>query len=208
MQDYKKVFIFGYSGHSYGIIESLYDTGYHIEGYFDLKKSEKNPFGLKYLGSEKEEDVCQIVFGNYVFPCVGDNKIRKELICFFKKNNLKEFVIIDKSASVSSSAFVLGSTYIGKNVVVNSQSHIGAGVILNTSCVVEHECIVSDYTHIAPGAVLCGSVKIGENCFIGANSVVKENVTISDEIIIGAGSVVLKNLIESGIWVGNKLKKL
>lgn len=208
MLDTKQVFIFGYSGHAYVIIESLIEAGYEIGGYFDSRVSIKNPYKLAHLGDEKDEDIKKIVGDNLVFPCVGDNLIRKRLIQYFDRLELNQFVLKDPTSRVSSSVRLGPSTYIGKSVVVNPQSTIGKGVILNTSCVVEHECVVSDYVHIAPGAVLCGNVIVFENAFIGANSVIRNNTVISADNVIGAGSVVVKDIQDAGIWVGNKLKKL
>lgn len=208
MLESKFVFLFGYSGHAYVIIESLLDAGYKISGYFDLKEAERNPYGLDYFGAEHEVDVKVIVGNNLVFPSVGENLIRKKLIALFENYHLNQFVIADPSAKVSRTAVINSSTYVGKNVVVNAQSEIGKGVILNTGCIIEHDCQISDYVHIAPGAVLCGNVSVGEACLVGANSVVKQNLTISSENVIGAGSVVTSDVSEKGIWVGNKLRKL
>lgn len=204
----KSVFLFGYSGHAYVIIESLLDAGYKICGYFDLKEAESNPYSLEYLGYEREVDVNSIVGKDLVFPSVGENSIRKKLIAFFEKHQLNQFVAIDSSASISKTAFINTSTYIGKNVVVNAQSNVGKGVILNTGCIIEHECQISDFVHIAPSAVLCGNVSVGEDSFVGANSVVRQNLSIKEGNVIGAGSVVICNVMEKGIWVGNKLRKL
>lgn len=46
-------------------------------------------------------------------------------------------------------------------------------------------------------------VKIGNNCFIGANSTILRGVTIGDHCVIGAGSVVNKNIPAGSIAVGN-----
>ncbi|GMQ27767.1 acetyltransferase [Algoriphagus confluentis] len=208
MSESKSVFLFGYSGHAYVIIESLLDAGYRIKGYFDFNETKQNPYGLDYFGNEDEVDVKKIVGDNLVFPSVGENSIRKKLITLFYKYQLTQFVIVDPSANVSKTSFINSSTYIGKNVVVNAQSEIGKGVILNTGCIIEHECQISDYVHIAPGAILCGNVSVGENSFLGANSVVRQNLTISSGNVIGAGSVVISDVLEKGIWVGNKLRKL
>lgn len=204
----KSVFLFGYSGHAYVIIESLLDSGYEIRGYFDYKSADKNPYSLDYLGYEEEVDVKSIVGKNLVFPSIGDNSIRRKLIPFFEKHQLNQFVAIDQSARISRTAIINTSTYIGKNVIVNAQTNIGKGVILNTGCIIEHECQISDYVHIAPGAVLCGNISVGEACFIGANSVVRQNLTINTGNVIGAGSVVTFDVMEKGVWVGNKLRKL
>ncbi|SDZ40693.1 sugar O-acyltransferase, sialic acid O-acetyltransferase NeuD family [Rhodonellum ikkaensis] len=182
------------------------DAGYKIAGYFDFQKAEKNPYSLKYFGFENNVDIQNIVQDHLVFPSVGENTIREKLIGFFELYSLNQFVAIDPSALISKTASINVSTYIGKHVSVNAQSKIGKGVIINTNCVVEHECTIKDYVHLAPGGVLCGNVAVGRSTFIGANSVVKQNTKIADNVIVGAGSVVVKNIHEKGIWVGNPAK--
>lgn len=206
MSEFKSVFIFGYSGHSYVVIESLIDAGYLIAGYFDYQKAGKNPYNLEYLGFEKNINIKSIVQDSLVFPSIGENTIREKLVVFFDTHNLMQFVAIDPTAHVSKSSILGLSTYIGKNVTVNAQSRLGKGVILNTNCVVEHECTVGDYVHIAPSGVLCGNVSIGKSSFVGANSVVKQNTLVTDHVTIGAGSVVITNINQKGTWVGNPAK--
>ena len=46
-------------------------------------------------------------------------------------------------------------------------------------------------------------VKIGNNVFIGANSVILKGVTIGDRAIIGANSVVNKDVPEDSLAIGN-----
>lgn len=204
----KSVFLFGYSGHAYVIIESLLDLGVEIKGYFDFKVAQKNPYSIRYFGYEKEVDVKSIIGNDLVFPSIGSNLIRAQLIDFFDECQLKQFVVIDPSANVSRTVSIKPSSYIGKNVIVNAQAEIGKGVILNSGCIIEHECKLSDYTHIAPGSVLCGNVYIGKDSLLGANCVVRQNVSICENVIIGAGSVVTSDIKERGVWVGNKLRKL
>jgi sugar O-acyltransferase (sialic acid O-acetyltransferase NeuD family) len=205
----KNVFIFGYSGHSYVIIESLMDLGYNIIGYFDYQEANNNPYKLSYFGYELDNviNVKSIVKSSFVFPTVGDNKIREKLVNLFTKLKLSQFMIIDPSANVSRTAQIGLSTYIGKNAIVNAQSIVENGVIINSQSILEHECIVRNFSHIAPNAVLCGNVKIGENTFIGANSVIKQNISITSNVLIGAGSVVVKDIEESNVYFGNPIKK-
>lgn len=51
-------------------------------------------------------------------------------------------------------------------------------------------------------------VKIGNNVFIGVNTVITKGVTIGDNVIIGAGSVVVKDCESNGIYVGNPAQKI
>jgi acetyltransferase-like isoleucine patch superfamily enzyme len=49
-------------------------------------------------------------------------------------------------------------------------------------------------------------VKIGDNVFLGANSVVLPGITIGNNVIIGAGSVVTKDIPSDSVYAGNPAK--
>ena len=206
MSEAKRVFLFGYSGHAYVIIESFIAAGFTIAGYFDYHEAKTNPYQIPYFGFEGSVDVPSIVKSDFVFPSVGDNTIRAKLVSFFEKYHLKQCVLIDPSAKVSQSSSISLSTYVGVNSIINAQSQIGKGVIINTAAIIEHECLVQDFCHIAPAAVLCGNVSIGKDTFIGANAVVRNNTSIYSDVILGAGSVVVNNIIQGGIYCGNPCK--
>lgn len=54
-----------------------------------------------------------------------------------------------------------------------------------------------------------GKIKVGDNCFIGANTIILPGVTLSKNIIVGAGSVVTKSFTEENIIIaGNPAKKI
>ena len=51
-----------------------------------------------------------------------------------------------------------------------------------------------------------GEVNIGNNVFIGMNSIITRNVRIEDNVIIGAGSIVTKDCRKNSIYAGNPAK--
>lgn len=53
---------------------------------------------------------------------------------------------------------------------------------------------------------LFGKIKIGNNVFIGINSIILFNTTIGDNCIIGAGSVVRGHFPDNSVIVGNPAK--
>lgn len=53
------------------------------------------------------------------------------------------------------------------------------------------------------GYTKIGAVTIGNNVFIGANTIILPNVTIGDNVIIGAGSVVSKDIPSKSVAAGN-----
>lgn len=63
-------------------------------------------------------------------------------------------------------------------VVINVDTDIGEHCIINTSAVVEHDVTIQSLTHISPNTTICGSVKIGKSCHVGAGSTVINNIYI------------------------------
>ena len=53
---------------------------------------------------------------------------------------------------------------------------------------------------------IVGKIKIGDDCFIGINSIILPNVKIGDKVIVGAGSVVTKNVQNNVVVAGNPTK--
>lgn len=60
------------------------------------------------------------------------------------------------------------------------------------------------------GAILgaSGKVNIGNNVFIGMNTVILRNVNIGNDVIIGAGSIVSKDCESGWVYAGNPAKKI
>lgn len=51
-----------------------------------------------------------------------------------------------------------------------------------------------------------GPIKVGNNVFIGVNSIILPGITIGNNVIIGAGSVVTKNVDSNTVVAGNPAK--
>lgn len=199
----KKIILIGYSGHAFVVADILKNIGKEIVGYCEKQAKDINPFHLDFLGNEDESQVQNLLAQHEFLVAVGNNLIRRVITEKFIKKGYISCSAIHPKATISFSVIVDVGTTIMAGVVINPMVNIGKGVILNTSCVIEHECYIGDYVHIAPGAVLAGNVTIGENGFVGANSVIKQGVTVGKNVTIGAGSVVLKNVPDDAVVYGN-----
>ena len=88
--------------------------------------------------------------------------------------------------------------------------HIGRGYVLaHCSPIVVHynasigkNCTMHQFVTIG-GNNKGQAPQIGDNCFIGANSVLLGNITIGDNVTIGAGSVIVKDIPDNATVVGN-----
>ena len=202
----KETIILGYSGHAL-VVANCLSNGHEIMAYFDSKENNSNPLDIHYLGNENEFQFSSTDQGNYYFPAVGDNVIRKKLREFLVEKQLNETIAKHSTAYIAESSTIGLSTMIGPKAIINDFAQIGNGAIINSGVIIEHECRIGDYAHIAPGTVLAGDVMIGESSFIGANSVVKEGVKIGKNVIIGAGSVVLYDVPDNELWAGSPATK-
>jgi len=68
---------------------------------------------------------------------------------------------------------------------------------VNTAATIDHDCVIGDGVHIAPGARLCGGVRVGAGSFIGAGSVLIPGVRVGANAVIGAGSTLLDHVSDN-----------
>jgi galactoside O-acetyltransferase len=106
--------------------------------------------------------------------------------------------------------------------------HFGSNIYanFNLTLVDDTHIYVGDFTQFGPNVVLATAghpidpelreryyqynapVRIGRNCWLGANVVVVPGVTIGDNVVVGAGSVVTKDLPSNVVAVGNPCRIL
>jgi sugar O-acyltransferase (sialic acid O-acetyltransferase NeuD family) len=197
----KKIIIIGYSGHAYVVADALEGE---IIGYCENEEKIDNPLQLKYFGPEKSQKAIALLQKNYCFISIGNNNIREKVYSHLKLNAITNFVnAIHYSAVISKTVKINDLTLVAPNAAINAFAEIGIGVICNTSSIIEHECKIGNFAHIAPGATLAGNVSVGERSFIGANAVVKEGIKIGKDVIVGAGSVVINDIPDGQVFVGN-----
>lgn len=107
----------------------------------------------------------------------------------------------------------------GVRITDVSHTYIGEGVIFDS--LYPEEIIIGKHVHITMRCIILShsldtskkgihwkksTVRIGNNCFIGANTIICSNVHIGNNVIIGAGSIVTKNIPDNEIWAGNPAK--
>lgn len=191
----KKVIVIGASGHGKVIADIVRASGDEFFGFLDDDISKKT---LGIVSDWEKHLDCYFVIG------IGNAEVRERL----SKLPLKWYTAVHPTAVISPSAKIGNGTVVMPSAVINASAIIGKHCIVNTSAVVEHDNSIGDYSHISVGTKLGGTVEVGKRCWIGIGSVVKNNTNICDDVTIGAGAVVVKNIIESGTYVGVPAKRL
>lgn len=182
------IILIGYGGHAKSVTDCIErQKEYRIVGYIDLQEHVST---YPYLGSDDALQECFDKGIRNAAVCIGymgKGAIREKLYEKLKGIGYHLPVIKDPTSIISTSAELGEGTFVGKGAIVNADAKVGKMVILNTMSLVEHECIVSDFSHVAVAAVLCGQVKVGEAAFIGANATVIQGRMIKQHQIVPAG---------------------
>lgn len=208
----KKIIIIGGGGHAKVLISILRKlNSYNIVGYFALNDG-GSIFDVSYLGNDdnlekfyKENPECCAAFGVGVLK--PDQK-REKIFQKIRDIGFNFPAIISPDAIVNIGVQINDGTVVFDGAIINSGSVLGACAIINTNSVVEHDCVIGDYVHIAPGAVLCGGVSVGKNSMIGAGATVIQSIKIGANCMIGAGSTVTHDCMESGLYIGSPIKRM
>lgn len=185
----EEIALIGYGGHGKSVADCLERSGsYHIVGYTEKQKVE-SPY--PYLGTDKvlpdlfQGGVKRLAMG---IGYLGKDTLREQIFEMAKEIGFFFPVITDPSSVISGSAVIEEGTFIGKMAVINADAHIGKLCIINSKALIEHDCTVGDFTHIAVAAVLCGQVKVGKGSLIGANATILQCREVGNCSIVPAGS--------------------
>ena len=99
---------------------------------------------------------------------------------------------------------------IGKDCMISWGAKLdvsGGRIIIGDRCTITYGCIILSHDRskkrINSKDKGKGTVRLGNDVFIGVNSVLLRNVTIGDYSIVGAGSVVTKDVPPSVVVAGN-----
>ncbi|MDG1006236.1 MAG: transferase hexapeptide repeat family protein [Schleiferiaceae bacterium] len=128
--------------------------------------------------------------------------------------------VVDPSAFVHPQANVTGDVWVGKDV------YIGPGAVLRgdwgritikEGANVQENCIIHSFpgkdvileksAHVGHGAIIHGAF-LGENCLIGMNAVLMDDVQIGKNCLVGALAFVKARTIvpDGAVMVGNPAK--
>lgn len=110
--------------------------------------------------------------------------------------------VVHPSSFVHPQAVVTGNVIIGRDCYIGPGAALRGDwgqIIIEDGCNVQENCtihmfpgvtvLLKEGAHIGHGAIIHGAT-IGKNCLVGMNAVVMDNVELGDDCIIGALSLV------------------
>ncbi|MBM7095675.1 acetyltransferase [Bacillus sp. H-16] len=202
-----KLLIIGASGHGKAVADiALKMDKWQSVNFLDDNEAITFSLGLNVIG--KSTDVIEYIEDYEIFVGIGNNTVRKKLQENLLANGASIPVLIHPNAVIGEQVEIEVGTVIMAGAVINCCTIVGQGCILNTGATLDHDNLIEDFVHISPGVHLAGTVKVGHGSWIGIGSIVSNNINIHSECKIGAGGVVVKDLSETGTYVGVPVRRV
>ncbi len=127
---------------------------------------------------------------------IGDNWLRSKVVGdILRELPLFEFVsAVHPSAVLANDIEPGAGTVIMAGACINLMSRIGSHCIVNTRAVVDHDCVLGDFSSLAPGVTLGGGVQIGQFAALGVGAACAHGLSIGGHAVVGVGAAIVRNV--------------
>lgn len=167
----------------------------------DLSIQGKAINGYKVLGGLDEITA----YADAHFVCaIGSSKIRKSVVekLYLIDSKMKFATLVDPSVEYSKSVNIGEGSIICAHTVMTVNIEIGKHNVINLDCTIGHDSTLKDFVTLYPSVNVSGICNIGQCTEIGTGAKIIQEKNICDECIVGAGAVVIKDIKQSGVYVG------
>ena len=203
----KNLLIIGASGHGKVLADIAINMNVWSNILFiDEDENIKDCLGFEVVGNSKK--VCSYKDNSDIIVAIGNWEIRKRLLEEYINQGYSITSLIHPKAIIGKDVKIGKGTVVMAGAIINPSTTIGIGCIINTGATIDHDCVIEDHVHISPNASIAGTVKIGKQSWVGIGSIVSNNINITNNVQLGAGSVVVKDISESGLYVGVPVRRI
>ena len=200
------VILLGAGGHARVLIDILRLRAIPLLGVAVPEPSEidRSTHELCVIGDD--EAVCSYSPGAVLLVNgLGAIKItekRQRIFEYFKCRDYYFTQVIHPSAVISHDVHLAEGVQIMAGAVIQTGSRVGKNTIVNTRASVDHDCLIGDHVHLAPGVTLSGGVVVGAKTHIGTGAVVIQGIRIGKKATVAAGAVVVSDIADHAMVGG------
>ena len=175
--------------------------------------------------------------GNYAVvgkDCeIGNNTVIYDRAVIVQKCKIGNNCLIEPGVTIGADGFAyerdpetlelerfphIGGVVIGNNVEICANSSIargslsdtviGDGTKLDALVHVAHNVVIGRNCELTAGTIIGGSTTLGDTCWTGLNSTLKNKIKIGNKVIVGAGALVINDVPAEDIVAGVPAKSI
>jgi sugar O-acyltransferase (sialic acid O-acetyltransferase NeuD family) len=202
--------ILGGGGHARVALQLVREAGHPVIGYTAPAASAAG-WSIPWLGTD--DDLLDRVDASGFTALLGVGKMdagdqRLRLQTRLEAAGIRFPAVASRSAVLHDDVALGPGTLVLAGAVVVTGSRLGRACIVNTNASVDHDCVLEDDVHVAPGVALCGGVRVGAHTLIGAGATVLPGVSICARSVVGAGATVTRDIVEPGVYLGTPARRV
>lgn len=188
----------GAGGHGRVVLDALEAQGHRVLGFVDSNPdlAGRTIDGVAVLGGNDALDAFDksaVVLANGV-GSIATMEVRRRVFDGLVDAGWRFVTVVHPAAWVSPRAVLGPGAQVLAGAIVQTGACIGANSILNTRASVDHDCVIGDHCHLAPGVILSGNVSVGDEVHIGTGATVIQGVTLGERCFVAAGAVVTRDV--------------
>ena len=145
----------------------------------------------------------------YIISVSYDLEERKKLIAYVDQQNLDLITVISGTTLVGTTpaAVIHPGTFVFPFCNISIASTIGRHCIVGSYSLIGHYASIGNNCILRPGVMVTGKSTVGNNCTINTRSTITNNSNVTDNVEIMAFTNVVKNIIESGKYIGSTARR-
>ena len=143
-----------------------------------------------------------------VFVLEDDSNKRASIIKRLLKAKIEVLSFIHESVWFGGNNFVDIGVIIFPMCYVGYKADIGKGTIIQNSSIIEHHSVVGEFCNINPNITTGGFTYIGDYSTIHISATIINRISIGENCKIGAGSLILKDCDQGFLYYGVPAKKI
>ena len=130
------------------------------------------------------------------------NQLRQEKYLQAKNSGYKLVSYICSKSVVWGDLVIGDNCFILENQTIQPTVEIGNNVMLWSGNHIGHGTVIRDHTYVASHVVISGNCDIGERCFLGVNSTIKDFTKVGDDCFITMDASIVRDLENGSVALG------
>jgi sugar O-acyltransferase (sialic acid O-acetyltransferase NeuD family) len=202
-----EIVFWGATGQAKVLYEALRGTHWRLAALIDARVVPPPIPGIPVLTGEAGLEAWLTRRGgaqdlHFAIAVGAPGRDRIDLMGTLEARGLAPLTIVHRTAFVAGDARLGDACQVLAQAAVCTHARLGRAVIVNTCASVDHDCVVEDGVHIAPGGRLAGEITVGAGAFVGAGAVILPRLSIGEGAVVGAGAVVTRDVPPHTIVAG------